>query len=123
MVPLLRESGSTFAVSDAPMGSDLTQPVFPRRPYRKVYDTKAMAGSVAIPDILSGVTKHGAVAYLSVPVNLLEIFNFYVVDHAVISPEGFWEMTKRAPVVQDKPNVVPIRTCTLRRWSSILHDS
>lgn len=122
MIPMLRESASSFSVYDAPLGRDLPQPVNPRNPYRKFYNTKLLAGSRAIPDLLVHLPKFGAVTGLEVTVNMLELFNFYVTDNLVVSPAGFWELTKTPVIVNDQPNIIPLKSRKLRRWLSSLHD-
>lgn len=107
---------------DVPPGIVRPQPYHPSKPLRKVFDTSLMAGSRSLLDILSVDRFKSRAPGILLQVNLLELFNFYVVDHSMLDPKGFWAMTRRLPIVDEKPRVEQVRLTTLRRWHSFLHD-
>ena len=107
---------------DVPAGGVTPQPYHPSRPLRKMFNTSLMAGSRSLLDILSVDRYKSRAPGILLQVNLLELFNFYVVDHSMLDPKGFWAMTRRLPIVDEKPRVEQIRLTTLRRWHSFLHD-
>ena len=57
-----------------------------------------------------------------IQVNLLELFNYYVVETGMASPEGFFHlMSRRPPIKDDKPQYRTVSRRTVKAWFTAMH--
>jgi len=102
-----------------------TQPVGRRGAFRHRYDTTKLAKEASLGDILVRCREQRLSKRMGYTVNMLELFNFYVLRHEVVSPKGFYDLTRIDPLVE-KPEpqavVANVAIWRLKRWHDNLHD-
>ena len=125
LVPRMQELAGVYNAMDyfelyPDKGHEMpVQPVNnPGKPEPKVYDTLKMAGSKYIGEYIKGRRDNEEVA-----VNLLELFNFYVVMYPYQTPTGFRSLTRQPAIVDDRPNVVTVTVSKLKSWHLKFHDT
>jgi hypothetical protein len=121
---LLRsESGAGLSCSDRRKGHILTTNLdeAPPQPIglKHVYDVTRMAEPMSLLDYdFQGLPTD------EVEVNILSLFNYYVVKTGVASPEFFRSIVNGQKAIRNhQARVVTVKLRTLRRWISNIHDT